>query len=84
VGTVLPGVQNLSDGGTFNAVVGVGSLEVATLKRVLAGDANNSYLIQKLEGTAASGARMPLGGPYLDQPTINQVRTWINNGAPNN
>jgi mono/diheme cytochrome c family protein len=84
VGTVLPGVQNLSDGATFNSVVGVTSLEVATLKRVLAGDANNSYLIQKLEGTAASGVRMPLGGPYLDQPTINQVRTWINNGAPNN
>jgi uncharacterized protein (TIGR03118 family) len=84
VGTVLPGVQNLSDGATFNSVVGVTSLEVATLKRVLAGDASNSYLIQKLEGTAASGVRMPLGGPYLDQPTIDQVRTWINSGAPNN
>jgi uncharacterized protein (TIGR03118 family) len=84
VGAVLPGVQNLSDAATFNSVVGVTSLEVGTLKRVLAGDATNSYLIQKVEGTAASGVRMPLGGPYLDQPTIDQIRTWINNGAPNN
>jgi hypothetical protein len=52
---------------------------------VKAGDPDNSYLIRKLEGLAGiSGSRMPLGGPFLDQATIDQVRSWISNGAPNN
>ena len=32
----------------------------------------------------AAGARMPFGGPYLDQATIDQIKTWIQAGAPNN
>jgi uncharacterized protein (TIGR03118 family) len=82
----LPGIQNLTAGNSFAALVGVTSLEVPTLKRVTAGDAANSYIIQKLEGTqgAGNGARMPLGGPYLDQATIDQVKSWINAGALNN
>jgi Bacterial Ig domain len=40
--------------------------------------------IQKLEGVATiSGVRMPAGGPYLSQATINQVAAWISAGAPN-
>jgi hypothetical protein len=27
---------------------------------------------------------MPLGGPYLDQATIDKVSTWISQGAQNN
>lgn len=27
---------------------------------------------------------MPLGGPFLDQPAIDQVRAWISAGAQNN
>ena len=45
----------------------------------------NSYLVMKLEGTAGiSGSRMPLGGPFLDQATIDKVKAWIASGAPNN
>jgi uncharacterized protein (TIGR03118 family) len=85
IGATLPGAQNLSDGNSFAALVGVASIEQPALKRVLAGDAANSYVIQKLEGAATiTGVRMPAGGPYLDQPTIDQIKTWINNGAPNN
>jgi len=62
--------------------VGVPSVEVPSLKRVAPGDADNSYIIQKLEGHQAVGARMPLGGPYLDAATITLIRQWINNGAP--
>jgi hypothetical protein len=52
---------------------------------VKANDADNSYLIQKLEGAAGiSGARMPLGGPFLDQATIDQIKSWITSGAANN
>ena len=50
--------------------------------RVLIGDAENSYLIQKLEGTASFGSRMPLGQPALSQDTIDVIKEWINDGTP--
>ena len=85
VGTTLPGVQNLTAGNTWASLVNVASLELPTLKRVLPGDPANSYIIQKLEGAPGiSGARMPLGGPYLDQATIDQVKLWIADGALDN
>lgn len=57
--------------------------EIPTLMRVNPGKPDDSYLIKKLEGSAdIVGARMPLGGPYLSQEQIDQVRTWIANGAP--
>jgi uncharacterized protein (TIGR03118 family) len=78
----LPGSMNLtSTAATANALINVTSQEVGSLKRVTAGDPGNSYVVQKLEGTAAVGARMPFGGPFLDQATINQVRDWIQAGA---
>jgi len=84
-GNGLPGIQDLRAGSTFAALVDVSSIEKPALKRVNPGDAANSYIIQKLEGAAGiSPARMPLGGPYLDQATIDQVKSWINAGALNN
>jgi uncharacterized protein (TIGR03118 family) len=81
-GAGLPGSMNLSStNASFNALVGINSTEVPALKRVQAGDANASYLVRKLEGTQAVGDRMPFGGPFLDQPTIDQVRSWIQAGA---
>lgn len=81
-GAVLPGSMNLSSASaTAAALINVTSQQVVSLKRVTPGDPNNSYVVQKLEGTAAVGARMPFGGPFLDQATINQVRDWIQAGA---
>lgn len=45
----------------YNLLVGVPSTEVRALLRVDPGDADNSYIIQKLEGHAAVGAQMPFG-----------------------
>ena len=74
--------MNLSTtGATFAALVGVTSLEVPALKRVTAGDPNNSYVIHKVEGTQAVGQRMPLGGPFLSQTQIDQIRACIQAGA---
>ncbi len=88
VGTSLPGVQNLTAGHTFASIVGVASIEVPSLLRIKPNDPTNSYLIQKIEGTAASGARMPLGcptsTPCLDQATIDQIKAWVSAGALNN
>ena len=66
---------------SYDLLVGVPSNEQPSTLRVKPGDPGNSYLIQKLEGHAAVGARMPLGGPYLDQATIDVIRQWITDGA---
>jgi hypothetical protein len=70
---------------TFAAIVNVDSVEQPTLKRVKPNDSANSYVIHKLEGTnLGATARMPFGGPYLDPPTIDQVKSWIDAGAQQN
>ena len=50
--------------------------------RVIPGDPDGSFIIHKLEGTQNIGDRMPDGGPYLPQSTIDVIRVWIANGAP--
>jgi hypothetical protein len=52
--------------------------------RVIAGEPDQSLLIQKLEGTSDCGARMPEGRPPLPQSTIDEIRAWIAAGARNN
>jgi hypothetical protein len=85
VGTVPPGALNMNAGHTYATLVGVVSGEKATVKFIAPGDPTNSYVIQKLEGVSTiTGVRMPAGGPYLSQATINQVAAWISAGAPNN
>ena len=84
-GGTLPGSQDLRAGNSFASLVNVASLQQSSLMRVKPGDPANSYLIQKLEGAATiTGQRMPAGGPFLDQATIDQVKSWIASGAPNN
>ncbi len=82
-GPVLPAGMDLSDtDASFNSLVMTQSIEVPALFRVLPDDPDNSYLIQKLEGAAGiGGQRMPLGGPFLDQATIDVIRQWITDGA---
>ena len=83
VGATLPGAMNLtSASASYAALVGVTSVQAAPLQRVTAGNPNDSYLVRKLEGTPGIVAnRMPLGGPFLDQATIDSIRLWITNGA---
>ncbi len=84
-GGALPGSQDLRSGHVYASLVGVASLEQPAVLRVKAGDSANSYVVRKLEGAAGiSGSRMPQGGPFLDQATIDKVKSWINSGAPNN
>ena len=84
-GGALPGSLDLRAGGSFASLVGVPSIEQPTRTRVAPNEPQSSYLIQKLEGaTGISGARMPFGGPFLDQATIDDVKSWIGAGAPNN
>lgn len=69
----------------YSDIVNVASSEKPALLRVNPGNASQSYLIHKLEGGPdIAGARMPFGGPFLDQATIDRIRAWIDAGAPNN
>jgi hypothetical protein len=84
-GAAAPQGLNLSAGSSYDLLVDVDSNEVPALKRVDPGNADESYIIRKLEGAAGIvGGRMPLGGPYLDQDTIDRIRAWIDEGAPEN
>jgi hypothetical protein len=85
-GTDLPGVMNLtSTAASFAALVNVASRQQPAVRRIAPNDADASYLVRKIQGTAGiNGQRMPLGGPFLDQATIDQVRSWVTAGAQNN
>ena len=73
---------------------GSGGLTVGTVAQLLAGgdhgaavvagQADNSNLIKKLQSPPPFGVRMPQGGPYLPDSTITVLKTWINEGALNN
>ena len=85
VGTVLPGVQNLTAGNSYAALVNVASIEQSAVLRIKPGDPDNSYLVRKIQGTAGiGGMRMPLGGTPLTQAQIDEVRSWVAAGALNN
>jgi hypothetical protein len=66
---------------SYAMLVNAPSVEVPALLRVSPGDPDGSYLIHKLEGRAAVGARMPLNAPPLPDATIQVIRQWIADGA---
>jgi len=81
-GNLLPAGMDLSSAdASFASLVGIASLQQPSLQRVMSNDPDNSYLVQKIEGTAASGGRMPLSGGVLDQALIDDIRQWISDGA---
>lgn len=82
VGAGAPAGLRLDAASSYGALVGVPSSEVPSLLRVKPGDPGSSYLVQKLEGRAAVGDRMPLGQPALPDATIAVIRQWIADGAP--
>jgi hypothetical protein len=75
----------LQEGQSFQSLVGRASVNKPGAVNVIAGDPENSYLIQKLEGRAGIvGLRMPRNGPpYLTEGQISIIRRWIQLGAKN-
>jgi len=71
---------NLEAANSYTMLVGIASSQDAGIQRVNPGNPNNSYLVQKLEGTTATGGQMPLGGA-LPQSDIDVIRQWIMDGA---
>ena len=84
-GNNLPAGLDLSNAdASFASLLGLGngvpSLQQAAILRVAPNDPDNSYLIQKMEGVAATGGIMPpIGG--LDPTVIAEIRQWIADGA---
>jgi hypothetical protein len=72
-------------GNSFGQLVNVGSRNKPGATMVIPGDPDNSYLIQKLEGTAGIvGLRMPRNGPpFMTDGQVQIVRRWILLGAKN-
>lgn len=81
IGASAPQGLRLDDANSFGLLVGVTSGQAAPLLRVDPGDPDNSYLIQKLEGTAGMGGQMPLNSTPLPQADIDVIRQWITDGA---
>src|SRR5688500_11064352 len=80
-GAAAPLGLRLDESSSYAMLVNAPSVEVSSIRRVAPGNPDASYLIQKLEGRAAVGGRMPLGQPALPQATIDIIREWIANGA---
>lgn len=73
---------DLSAGNARENLVDVPSSGVPEFLRVDPGNADESYLIMKLEGdNRIAGSRMPLGRSPLPSSEIAVIRTWIDEGA---
>lgn len=84
VGANAPQGLRLDAANSFAMLVNVASTEMPTLLRVKPGDPDNSWLVQKIDGRATIGGRMPLGRAALPQASIDLVRSWIAAGATMN
>jgi hypothetical protein len=85
VGASLPGSQNLTAGHSYSSIVNVSSIEVPTMKRIVPGDPDSSYLVLKIQGSEGIvGVQMPASGGPHTQAQIDEVRAWVAAGALNN
>ena len=81
IGANAPHGLRLDAANSYALLVNVNSDEVPALKRVNPGNPDQSYIVQKIQGTAAVGGRMPLGQAPLPQDRIDLIRSWIAGGA---
>jgi len=82
IGANAPQGLRLDAANSYALLVNVASNEVPALLRVNPGNPDQSYIVQKISGTAAVGGRMPLGQAALPQDRIDLIRQWIAAGAP--
>ncbi|MEE4143280.1 MAG: hypothetical protein V2I26_00640 [Halieaceae bacterium] len=80
--------MNLSSGNAYAAIVNVAARAGGGLKRVLPGDANNSFLYRKVAARTnpgsftVAGSPMPLTGSALSVNQLAALALWIDAGAP--
>lgn len=79
------GGLNLNHDVAFDQLVNVAARGKPGAIRLVPGNPDTSYIVQKLEGTSGiAGQRMPLNGPFLTDGQILILRRWIALGAPRN
>jgi hypothetical protein len=84
-GAGAPEGLRLDPQNSYNHLVNIPSQQQSDLFRVEPGNPDRSYIIRKLEGGPdITGGQMPLDRTPLDQETINAIRVWIAQGAPQN
>jgi hypothetical protein len=79
-------IMDLSTPAAYASLVNRAAVTKPGAIRVIPGDPDNSYLVQKLEGRLGIvGERMPRTfGPFLTDGQMAVIRRWIEIGAPNN
>lgn len=77
------GNLDLRAAGSYTNLVNVMGDQEAIV-RVIPNDANNSYLVIKLEGRQSVGSAMPKGASAISSAAIQNIKNWINQGAQNN
>jgi hypothetical protein len=84
-GRFAMGGLTLLEGQSYQQLVGQPSAAKRGAVRVIPGDPDGSYLIQKLEGAPGIvGERMPqTTGPFLTPGQVSIIRRWIQLGAKN-
>ena len=80
-GASAPLGLRLDAANSYAMLVDVASVENPALDRVEPGDPDASFLVQKIEGTAGFGGRMPLGAAPLSVEETALIRQWIVDGA---
>jgi hypothetical protein len=83
-GSASQGGLDLRASAAYGELVNVAAEGEPSKTRVIPGDAQNSYLVIKLEGRQSFGSQMPEGGTPLDNIDLSNVRNWITQGAQNN
>jgi hypothetical protein len=85
-GRVPAGNLVLTEGRSYQQLVGRASTGKPGATLVILGDPDNSYLVKKLEGASdIAGLRMPRNnGPFLTEGQMRVIRRWIAEGAANN
>ena len=89
-GAIPAGDLDLGPAAARSELVGVAAMQIPSRDRVVPGDPDASYLVQKIEGTSGiSGQIMPLGCPgapqggavCLNNNQILAIRTWTSECA---
>ncbi len=73
---------DLTEGNSYDAIVGVEAHDAEGQILVVPGDADASYMVAKVEGAAGiEGAAMPKGSDQWTPEEIANLRAWIDAGA---
>ena len=75
---------NLSSGSSYADLVNVTSSQDAAYTLVVPDSADVSLLYLKVLPNPPVGSQMPVGMTALDTIDVNNIRNWIDTGAPNN